>query len=89
MSRRFTDAAHRKAYDDWRAKPPEKMYGGLGKAYMQGWNAPDEKPGIVVQPRSLSYAIWCAGVDNARAARASGTWKPIDTAWTGPGRKRA
>ncbi len=78
MSRRFADPAHAKAYDEWRANPPVKMYGGIGKAYLQGYNSPDAKPGIVVQPNSLSRAAWLAGVDNARAAREAGTWAPVD-----------
>ncbi len=74
MTRSFRDPVLKRLYEGLRATPPVVFNGTVGKAYAQGWNAPDVKVPPLVARGTQQWAAWAAGVDNARDARKAGTW---------------
>lgn len=72
MSRRtYKDPRQQRIYDDLRSTPPSHKGTGLGQAYYQGFEHPDDPP---KGPRpglrgSDARVAWAAGVDNARAIK--------------------
>lgn len=58
--------AQKQVYDQCMKQPPSSRFNGIGSAYFQGLEHPDQPAGAKGGDRgSLAYAAWKAGRDTA------------------------